>query len=85
MNVLEQNALGSQDIAQTHFPKELINKDSFSKGAKRNFEYMRDVLQALELGPRSDMLESIESTLKQSEIESLFYKTRIEEAQLKID
>ena len=83
--MLEQNSLGSKDIAQSHFPTDMLGKEHLSKGAQRNFEHLQEVMQVLELTPMRDLQGEIDSRLKQEKIEQMFYSSKLEEAQLKVD
>ena len=78
LSVLDHNTAHSMDSVSNHFPLHLLNKDSLSKGARRNFDSLVDLLNKSEIGPKADFEFELESSLKEHLYENEYIKTRIE-------
>lgn len=79
LETLEYASLRSKDIAENHFVKDLIDpRRHFSKGALRNFEQIKEVLQRYGLGPRPDYEGEIEQCLQELYFENDFLKYETE-------
>lgn len=79
LETLEYASLRSKDIAENHFVKDLIDpRKHFSKGALRNFEQIKEVLQRYSLGPRPDYEAEIEQKLQELYFENDFLKYETE-------
>lgn len=78
LEALEYGAIHSQDIAENHFPRDLINPSMFSKGARRNFDMIKQVLLEYDLGPRPDYESEIEQKLQELYFENDYLKGETE-------
>jgi hypothetical protein len=78
LEALEYGAIRSQDIAENHFPRDLINPSMFSKGARRNFDMIKQVLLEYDLGPRPDYESEIEQKLQELYFENDYLKGETE-------
>ena len=85
IQTVEQIALDNKMSAQLNFPLEVLSKSNLSAGAQRNFDNLMRIFKRTETGAKPNFAGQIETQLHTVQLETLFYQTKIDEQNLKIE